>query len=212
MRSLFFAASSLVASAALAELPNGVWTGYVNGWVPTNNASVAGAAGPCGPFSRAVPVRRQPWIQPVPYYVMVQAQGQTQQANAEKAEAAVRAAQLEAERQAAVDREQLIQRQLDAERQLAAQRELAAQQQLEAERQLAAQRLALEQQRQQVLAAAAVPPPASPVRAAPKEDARPYQPGNDVYRWVDDEGVTHYSTNVPDSVRARAKKVGGSSP
>jgi hypothetical protein len=210
MRS-FFAASCLVASAALADLPNGVWTGYVNGWVPNSNAPVMGPAGPCGPSIGSSPVRRQPWVQQVPYYVMVQAQGQAQQASAEKAEAAVRAAQLEAERQAAVDREQLIQRQLDAERQLAAQRELAAQQQLEAERQLAAQRLALAQQ-QQVLAVAAVTPPAPPVHAAPKEDAKPYQPGNDVYRWVDDDGVTHYSTTVPDSARARAKKVGGASP
>jgi len=51
----------------------------------------------------------------------------------------------------------------------------------------------------------APPPPAAGPRGA--ADLREEAPGEDVYHWVDAEGVDNYSTSVPPDARARAKKV-----
>ncbi|MFT3836929.1 MAG: hypothetical protein QM723_08025 [Myxococcaceae bacterium] len=46
-------------------------------------------------------------------------------------------------------------------------------------------------------------PPAAPAAAVEK----PRTPGPEVYMWVDEDNVTHYSTNVPDQYKAKAKKL-----
>ncbi len=51
----------------------------------------------------------------------------------------------------------------------------------------------------------AVRPPAPPVAPEP---VKSNTPGNDIYRWVDGEGVVHYSTSVPPAYKGIAKKVG----
>ncbi len=61
---------------------------------------------------------------------------------------------------------------------------------------------------------APAPPPTpapAPVAEAPKPPLGPRVPGPDVFTWLDQDGVTHYSTRVPSSVKARAKKVGSAS-
>jgi len=73
----------------------------------------------------------------------------------------------------------------------------------------------------QVVAVPVAPAPApAPVVAAPVEaapapaavEAKPRTPGNEVYRWVDADGVTHYSTMVPEDQKAKAKKLATLSP
>jgi hypothetical protein len=50
-------------------------------------------------------------------------------------------------------------------------------------------------------------PTPAPIAAVPAVEAKPHTPGPDVYLWVDEDGVTHYSTNVPDAYKAKAKKL-----
>jgi hypothetical protein len=56
-----------------------------------------------------------------------------------------------------------------------------------------------------VAAPVAQPEPA-PV-AQPAVEQKPHTPGPEVYMWLDEDGVTHYSTNVPDQYKAKAKKL-----
>jgi hypothetical protein len=189
MRTVFFAVT-VVSSAALAQYENGgVWTGYVGGWKP-NTQSTGTRVG--------VPA----WTQQVPqwqWWQMANIQSQW----ALQAELQRRAAQVQAERRLAAEREAMLQRQLDEERRLTAEKELLALQRLEAERATAAAAAAAAKVNAEKAAQAA------PVVAS-REEEKPVTPGNDIFRWVDDEGVVHYSTRVPDSVKASAKRVGGS--
>jgi Domain of unknown function (DUF4124) len=213
MRTVFFAVT-VVSSAALAQYENGgVWTGYVGGWKP-NTQSTGTRVG--------VPA----WTQQVPqwqWWQMANIQSQwalqaelqrraaaDQAVAAQQAEAArafeveqARQAQVQAERRLAAEREAMLQRQLDEERRLTAEKELLALQRLEAERATAAAAAAAAKVNAEKAAQAA------PVVAS-REEEKPVTPGNDIFRWVDDEGVVHYSTRVPDSVKASAKRVGGS--
>jgi hypothetical protein len=43
--------------------------------------------------------------------------------------------------------------------------------------------------------------------APPRDDT----PGNEVYRWTDEDGVTHDSTRVPPEVAGKARPVGAKS-
>lgn len=202
MRSLL-ALFTLVASTALAQYDNGgVWTGYVGGWKPNPQPHVFAP----GATTRAAP--RQPQrVVVMPYYVPVntttvnqEAQRAAEQAEQRRAWEAEQARiaqqnQLENERRLAAEREAMLQQQLESERRLAAEREALAAEKLRLERETAARTLV-----------AMTPPPVQ----QPARPAAPQTPGNDIYRWVDADGVTHYSTNVPESAKAAATKVGGS--
>lgn len=201
---------SLIASSAFAQYDNGgVWTGYVGGWKPNTQPQVTGPG-----FVRPNPALdwprpRQPQrVVVMPYYVPVnttsvnqetqRAAEQAEQRRAWEAEQAriAQQNQLENERRLAAEREAMLQQQLESERRLAAEREALAAEKLRLEREAAARTLA-----------AMTPAPKEP---EPVRPAAPQTPGNDIYRWVDADGVTHYSTNVPASAKASATKVGGS--
>ncbi|MDP3234254.1 MAG: DUF4124 domain-containing protein [Myxococcales bacterium] len=209
----FFLIAALVGSLAFAQHQNGgVWTGYVGGWKPNTSPGFSSysqfpAATVWGNnFSTSHRQRSQVFA--VPFFintgVSVQQEQDSRNAAAEQAEQrraweAEQArqqlqAQVENERRVAAEREALFHQQLEAERRLSAEREALAQERLRLEREHAA-RLAVVLQ---------PPPPPEPVRPE-----APRTPGNDIYRWTDADGVVHYSTNVPDSAKASAKKVGG---
>lgn len=213
----FFLVAALVGSLAFAQHENGgVWTGYVGGWkanTATPVFSTPGFASSSRVFPGAVlmgnTTRQRPQVVAVPYFintgVSVQQEQDSRSAAAEQAEQrraweAEQArqqlqAQVENERRVAAEREALFHQQLEAERRLSAEREAIAQERLKLEREHAAR-----------LAVVLQPPPA-PVE--PVRPEAPRTPGNDIYRWTDADGVVHYSTNVPDSAKASAKKVGG---
>lgn len=196
--------SVFVAGSVFAQHPNGgVWTGYVGGWKP-NEPTV----GPTlrGSIDLSGARRNRPQVVVMPYYVPV---------NVTQQQPPVDRGALEAERARAWDAEQARlaqQAQLETERRLAAERELALMQSLEAERRLAAEREAIAAQKLKLelearalqVAALTPPPPPEPIKPT-----APSTPGNDIYRWTDADGVTHYSTNVPASAKSVAKKVGG---
>lgn len=212
MRAALLVAGLLASSALAQSEAGGVWTGYVGGWKPDRSGlTVSRARVP--DWTHSVPAWQWWQMASIQQQWAVQAELQRRQAqeaaDAQRARQAweaaeeerrqeasraelerVRLAQLEEERRLATEREAALQRQLEAERRLAAEKELLAMQRLEAER--AAARVAV----------APAPKPAEP--------ERPATPGNDVYRWVDAEGVVHYSTRVPDSVRPFATRVGAS--
>lgn len=206
--------------SAWAQSPGGgAWTGYVNGWVP-DQPRVARV-----PYALPYVAPYVTWPYPTePVMVAPPAWGSgtwrqrhrdeeaatLARAMADQADADRRAREAEALRRAADDA---------AARELAAQRatqELAAQQLAlqQAAQELAAQRLAAQEaalklaeqkaaeQRAQQLAE-------QDAAAAKKVAAAPVEKGPDVYRWVDDEGVVHYSTRAPSDARVKAAKVGG---
>lgn len=209
MRSLIVLLA-LAASTALAQYDNGgVWTGYVGGWKPNAQPQVI-APGSLPRPGLDWPRPRQPQrVVVMPYYVPVnttsvnqesqRAAEQAEQRRAWEAEQAriAQQNQLENERRLAAEREAMLQQQLESERRLAAEREALAAEKLRLERETAARTLA-----------AMTPPPVQ--QPEPVRPAVPQTPGNDIYRWVDADGVTHYSTNVPASAKASATKVGGS--
>ncbi|MCA2981969.1 MAG: DUF4124 domain-containing protein [Myxococcaceae bacterium] len=200
--------------AAAQHEGGGVWTGYVGGWRPNHVVPQPLSAGRAPTLDERRLAQWQWWQMAnlQTHWAMqteFQRRAAAEQAQAERqAEAAqafeleqARRAQADAERRLALEREAALQRQLDDARRLAAERELVTLQRLEAERATAAAALA------KANAEKAAPAPA--VLAA-REDAKPATPGNEIYRWVDDEGVVHYSTRVPDAVKASAKRVSGS--
>lgn len=206
MRSLIVLVS-LAASSALAQDTGGVWAGYVGGWKPNVQPQVTGPGfAPRSDWQRTRQPQRQVVV--MPYYVPVnttsvnqetqRAAEQAEQRRAWDAEQAriAQQNQLENERRLAAEREAMLQQQLESERRLATEREALAAEKLRLERETAARTLA-----------AMTPPPKEP---EPVRPAPPQTPGNDIYRWVDGDGVTHYSTNVPASAKASATKVGGS--
>lgn len=198
---------SLAASTALAQDNGGVWTGYVGGWKPNAQPQVTGPGFvPRTDWQRTRQPQRQVVV--MPYYVPVnttsvnqetqRAAEQAEQRRAWEAEQAriAQQNQLENERRLAAEREAMLQQQLESERRIATEREALAAEKLRLEREAAARTLA-----------AMTPPMKDP---EPVRPAAPQTPGNDIYRWVDADGVTHYSTNVPASAKASATKVGGS--
>lgn len=216
MRTVFFAVT-FVSSLAFAQYENGgVWTGYVGGWKPNYQPQpVRGGLVTVPSQADRVNAQWQWWqMANIQSQWALQAELQRRTASeqalaAQQAEAArayqleqARQAQVDAERRLAAEREAMLQRQLDEERRLTAEKELLALQRLEAERAAAAAAVAKANAEKAAQQAAPV--------VASREDDKPSTPGNDIYRWVDDEGVVHYSTRVPDSAKASAKRVGGS--
>lgn len=198
----------------------GAWTGYVGGWRDTSPPAgtwtgyVGGWQGTRGPGLVRAPVYR-----PMPYVVgPTWFPTTTRDDEAEKQAAAQRAwAEAEAarereasERRVAEERQRAAEERERAalERERAAEeRARAAEQQRLADQALEAQRALIAQQQAELQRLAAASPPPPPPAAAPRDET----PGNEVYRWTDEDGVTHYSTRVPPEAVGKAKPVGGKS-
>lgn len=179
----------------------GTWTGYVGGW---KSNAVVGPVAPRVPGYRpivAVPV----WVAPAPAPQATETSDAAQQRA--WAEAQAQAEREANERRLAEERQRTAeerQRAAEERERLAVERQRAAEQQLVAEQALAAQRALIDAQQAELRRLVAPPPvPATP----PKDET----PGNEVYRWVDDDGVTHFSTRVPEAMKARARPVGARS-
>ncbi|MDX2014496.1 MAG: DUF4124 domain-containing protein [Myxococcaceae bacterium] len=217
MRTLCFAVT-FASSLAFGQYENGgVWTGYVGGWKPNHQPTPSRVVLPSWTNGTTQADRNAQWqwwqMANIQSQWALQAELQRRTASeqaiaAQQAEAArayqleqARQAQLDAERRLAAEREAMLQRQLEEERRLTAEKELLAMQRLEAERASAAAAVAK---------ANAEKAAQAPQVVASREEEKPATPGNDIYRWVDEEGVVHYSTRVPDSAKAAAKRVGGS--
>jgi len=205
----------------------GAWTGYVGGFKAVGQPSSGTWTGYVGGFQSSFPgpvvlppMGYRPVRAPyVPYVVGPTWVGSLP--SSEEQERADRAAAAQREwalaESARIEREQ-NERRLAEERQRAAEerqrvaeerqraaeeRERAAQERLVNEQALAAQRALIELQK------AELEKKAAEERAAPPKPTEPPSPGNDVYRWEDDEGVVHYSTRVPPDMTSRATMVGG---
>lgn len=208
MRALTIAAM-LISAVALAQPVPGTWTGYVNGWVPDSRPST-----PLFFDSTTLP-RRTPRISEQERRAVVYSQLLAQQAFFTQQTLAAQVKDQERQREAdalaaqqrLVEQQQaLIQQQQAAQAQL-----LAEQQQLAAER----ERLRVEQERQaleteraklaEVRSRALEEERAAKEReVAAREAARLAQaraddgkPGPQIHRWVDADGVVHYSTRPP---------------
>lgn len=189
----------------------GTWTGYVGGFRPSHGVPVY----PVAPVYPVPPVYLAPGYR-TPYVAGPVWMGTTSSTTDDTGEreaaqrewAIAEAARVERE---ASDRRLAESRQREAEewqrvaeerQRVAEERQRAAEERLVAEQALATQRALIELQR------AALEKQAS-LERAPRAEPKPETPGNDVYRWTDDEGVVHYSTRVPTEVASRAVIVGG---
>lgn len=183
----------------------GVWSGYVNGWQNTPQPTPVFLDASTGrrptTRERQIIALNQLAAQQAFYanqnYVQLQqaaAQQQAQQAAqlARQEELAAEQRRIQQEQAAAAEEALLVQRQ-----QLAMQQQLLAQQQQQA----AAEELARVAEREakvrqieaeQKLMAEKEMQRLAQLRA--EEDAKPREKGPDIHRWVDDDGVVHYST------------------
>ena len=195
----------LSASVALAQPVPGVWSGYVNGWVSDAQHSGSLALG----FNAR---HRVPRLTLQQQQVLVLQSIAAQQAFVTQ-QNYVQLQQVAAQQQEQLAQQQALatqQRQYEYERSLGSEAQLLAQQQ-----QLAVQQQLLAQQQQQAAAEelARVAERESKVKLVEAEqkllaereaarqalaraeaDAKPREKGPDIHRWVDDDGVVHYST------------------
>jgi hypothetical protein len=184
----------LWASTALAQ--GGVWGGYVTGWQNAPPVFVNRYVG----NTQLQPVVRPTFVAPSygyyggwPVYSSFQAddelERQKEQARAAQQQAiAMQQEQYERERERARAAEAQL---LAQQQQLAMQQQLLAQQQQQALMEEQA-RLAAREAKAQLEQKAMAEKEAARVRA--EEDARPREKGPDIHRWVDEDGVVHYST------------------
>ena len=194
----------LWASGALAQQGPGVWSGYVNGWVADATRS--------GTFQRGFDAVRIPRLSRQEQQVLVlqslaansaflaqQNYVQLQQVTAQQQEQlAQQQAQAAQQRQYEYERSLASEAQLLAQQQqLAVQQQLLAQQQQQAAAEVLA-RVAEREAKVKVLEAEqkllAEREAARQALARAEADAKPREKGPDIHRWVDDEGVVHYST------------------
>ena len=197
----------LTASASFAQPVQGTWTGYVNGWVRDQPRAVLYNLDPILRAPRLTPQQAQylalQQLASQQAFFAQQNYVQVQQATARQQElaAAQLAVQLDsASQQRAAAREQ----QLAAEAQLLAQQQqLAVQQQMLAQQQqrAAADELARIAEREEKVKQAEAAQKLEAARedarialARAEADAKPREKGPDIHRWVDDDGVVHYST------------------
>jgi hypothetical protein len=166
----------------LAQSASGTWTGYVNGWVPDRTTSVT------------APVARLGYA-PQPWWWWTQAQWQHTQLTVmnlaqrqHEVEAEWVAAQQRLEQRQELMRAQQRVQQLEREAQ-------ALREQQQREQDLAQAQHQAAEARAQALKSLEVVPMArekepAPVQPSPKASGK----GPDIHRWVDEEGVVHYST------------------
>lgn len=205
MRLIFLA--TVVISAAASAQQQGVWTGYVNGWQPASTSHYQPPRVAVVPTYPRVSVAQQQWVSWQQTQIFLAQQQQQAQAKQQAEERARADAAAQYALQAELAREQ--QRAADAQAALAQQQWVAQQEQLKLQTQLleqereradAARRALAEEEAQrsrqrdaeQKLAAERDDLRRAIARA--EEDAKPREKGPDIYKWTDDEGVTHIST------------------
>ncbi len=191
---------------------NGVWTGYVRGWVNDSPPPAVPRYGIDGygpprvtltPAGAAV-VAQSYYAQQLynEQLLLTQRQAAEREARREAEREAAAQAALEARRQVIQEQARLLEQQWLAARQEALQQQklAAATQEAAAAQVAAAQALAA----QQLAAATAEREREEKEREARRQAelaAKPREKGPDIYRWVDDDGVVHLSTKPP--VRSR---------
>lgn len=188
----------LVGLPAAAQ-PDGVWTGYVGGFKQSRPATPRFVAPPSVPAWQwqAAAIQQQQWA----------LQADAQRLARQQAELSAAQQRLDLDRQSELELARF--ERIEAERRLLEAKEALVAQQLELDRRLAAEREAAQLEAQRRSATPVVLPPSQPLPSEEKP-APPATPGNDIYRWVDSRGVTHYSTKVPEAARHLATKVGAS--
>jgi hypothetical protein len=179
----------------------GVWSGYVNGWQSTPQ--------PAPVLLDTVPVRRptraqreaialsqlaaqQAFFANQNYVQLQQVAAQQREQLARQEELAAEQRRIQEEQAAAAEEAILVQRQ-----QLALQQQLLAQQQQQAAAEEIARVAEREAKLRQIEAEQKLMAEKEAQRMAQlraEEDAKPREKGPDIHRWVDDDGVVHYST------------------
>lgn len=206
MRTLFLV-SVLVASGALAQPVPGSWGGYVSGWV--SDAPRLTPRPFDGPIRTPRLTRQQREYLALQQLAAQQAffaqQSFVQLAQVSARQEALAAQQVAHQQELAAEQRRLAREQdLAAQEQLLAQQQqLAVQQQLlaQAQQQAAAEELARTQEREAKLRQLEqeqrleLEREANRLAVARAEaDAKPREKGPDIHRWVDEDGVVHYST------------------
>lgn len=193
----------LVASAAWAQ--PGVWTGYVNGWVPAARPAVSpiridtpSLLPPAQERERRAFVYGQVLAQQqlfLAHQVLTLQAQQREQARERETEALAAEQRRLEQQQVVLQQQQAAQAQLIAEQQqLALQREQLRVEQERREVEAARARFAEEQARARAAEEEKRRAAAAVVQPEPKRDDTP---GNPIHKWVDAEGVIHYSTRPP---------------
>lgn len=179
----------------------GVWSGYVNGWQSTPQPAPVFLDPPLvrkptraqrEAIALSQIAAQQAFFANQNYVQLQQVAAQQREQLARQEELAAEQRRIQEEQAAAAEEAILVQRQ-----QLALQQQLLAQQQQQAAaeelarvaereaklRQIEAeQKLMAEKEAQRI------------AQARAEEDAKPREKGPDIHRWVDDDGVVHYST------------------
>jgi len=201
-------APALLISAVLAQPVPGSWGGYVSGWTPSPTYSA--------PFRQLDPVPGRRTVNTVntqaqQLYVLSQLQAQSaflsQQKDVERqrereADALAAQQRLAAQQDALLAQQQAAQAQLFAQQQLLAaqQQQLLAQQQRDADLARARadeDRAALAKKELELKERELAAREAERVELARAEASKPREKGPDIHRWVDSDGVVHYSTRPP---------------
>jgi hypothetical protein len=183
---------------------NGTWTGYVNGWVGNKQVQVRTPVSVTTNQQVYPNYAQQNYVAAQMMYAQQQNDARAREAKDQAARDAVEQARLQAqvnyeqqradEARAELERQQYAaqQDQLKHERELLAQERdrteaarvaLARDEQVRASQREAEQKL--EAEREQLRQAL----------AKVEEDSKPREKGPEIYKWVDDDGVTHLSTS-----------------
>ncbi len=206
MRALLLSVVS-ISSVVLAQPVPGTWSGYVNGWV--NESRPARPAGLLlGPARQPVLTAQQQQLvvlsqlaaQQAYVTQMTMVERQKENARAQELETLAAQQRLVAQQNALIDQQQAAQAQLLAQQQqlVAQQQQLRAeQQQRDADAALAkwAEEKALVQKEFEAKEKDLAAREAQRLELARAEANKgPAEKGPDIHRWVDEEGVVHYST------------------
>jgi Domain of unknown function (DUF4124) len=199
-------APALLISAILAQPVPGSWGGYVSGWTPSPSY-----APPVRTIDGPLVNRRSVNTQAQQLYVLSQLQAQSaflsqqnyvERQREKEADALAAQQRLAAQQDALLAQQQAAQAQLFAQQQLLAaqQQQLLAQQQRDAELARARaeeDRAALAKKELELKERELAAREAERVELARAEASKPREKGPDIHRWVDSDGVVHYSTRPP---------------
>lgn len=199
-------APALLISAVLAQPVPGSWGGYVSGWTPSPTYSM-----PVRTIDGPLVNRRAVNTQAQQLYVLSQLQAQSaflsqqnyvERQREKEADALAAQQRLAAQQDALLAQQQAAQAQLFAQQQLLAaqQQQLLAQQQRDADLARARaeeDRAALAKKELELKERELAAREAERVELARAEASKPREKGPDIHRWVDSDGVVHYSTRPP---------------
>lgn len=199
MRSLVVVAS-LCAGTTLAQ--SGAWGGYVTGWQPDPPRLGTNSPSYVGDTRLDPPAVTAPYVPTVYGWPAPLSFKTDEDVEREREEARLAQEQVLAEQQAQLEREQERERAAEAQRaleqqQLELQQQALAQQQAQALREEQARAAEREVKARELERERAETEKAARAGEQPDGGVPPPPPtrGPDIHRWVDDDGVVHYSTN-----------------